>query len=341
MNYNALHTSDTQGTRIDMTNWATMGIPKASLPHVDLGMLGAKDPLTVMFRRGFDKYTIIDLCHPHHPDIVGAQTERWKHAFTAIKAKTYFDRGTHKPAYGAAYLYYHPPIRGVLQSSYADVEYELDWMRSHANHKHSAFVFGGGDGLAVMRINHTLARKPHIYLQQRPAVIPVQGEHPHGTCHVLHMGWRPYWPLLTTILTGIGHTECKREWTVSSFNDYDFASCILTRGIAEYFIQLEASPGCPPLDRPGAFLTAIESNTDLEWLYHYLHDFGFLYWDMRQSVRNNASRQIDLIWRECVSFMHTSESNKTQYAPMAIQVYSFNHHVTLICCFCPASNTDV
>lgn len=37
-----------------------------------------------------------------------------------------------------------------------------------------------------------------------------------------------------------------------------------------------------------------------------------------QSVQSNSSAEIDLIWRECVSFMHTSEANKTQYAPMAI-----------------------
>ena len=45
---------------------------------------------------------------------------------------------------------------------------------------------------------------------------------------------------------------------------------------------------------------------------------GFLYWEFRQSVRGNNSEQLDLLWRECISFMHTQESNKTQYAPMAI-----------------------
>ena len=35
-------------------------------------------------------------------------------------------------------------------------------------------------------------------------------------------------------------------------------------------------------------------------------------------VRSNDSATIDLIWREAVSFMHTDESHKTQYAPMAI-----------------------
>ena len=43
-----------------------------------------------------------------------------------------------------------------------------------------------------------------------------------------------------------------------------------------------------------------------------------MYWDMRQSVRGNNSKTIDLIWRECISLFHTQESHKTQYAPMAI-----------------------
>ena len=191
-------------------------------------------------------------------------------------------------------------------------------MRAHPMHCHSWFVFVGGDGLAVNRINHTIARKPAQYLRNAPAVIPVQGEHPHGTCHVLHMGWRPYAPLLVPLLAAVGHSECKNDFTVSSFNDYDHAICILIEGTATYFIELAATGGPPALHNSGAFLAACESNIDLAWLAHFLHDFGFLYWEFRQSVRGNNSEQLDMLWRECVSFMHTQESNKTPYAPMAI-----------------------
>jgi len=150
-------------------------------------------------------------------------------------------------------------------------------------------------------------------------VIPVQGEHPHGTCHVLHMGWRPYAPLLVGIMIAIGHCEIKGDFTVSDYNDYNHAMCILIEGVARYFMQLEASGGgCPPLLNPTQFVRACSQNIDLEWLSHFLHDYGFLYWDMKQDVRANNSLQIDLAWRECVSFMHTDEAHKTQYAPMAI-----------------------
>ena len=74
----------------------------------------------------------------------------------------------------------------------------------------------------------------------------------------------------------------------------------------------------PPLSNPVQLATACAKNIDLEWLFHYLHDFGFLYWDLRQAVRANDSATIDMVWRDCVAFMHSDEAHKTQYAPMAI-----------------------
>ena len=259
---------------------------------------------------------MVALCHPQHPHITQARHSRWVGSFGAIKAKTFFDRPNYQPPV-AQHLTYREPIWDRLQSSYVDVEFELNVMRTHPSHIHSRFMFVGGDGLAINRINWTIAKNFPKYLYTAPAVIPVQGEHPHGTAHVAHMGWRPYSPLLLGIICAIGHRELKADFTVSDFNDYDYGLCILIEGVSEYFIALEASGG-PPLMLMVAFMLACSVNTDLEWLSHFLADYGFLYWDLRQSVRGNRSSAIDLIWRECVSFMHIDESHKTQYAPMAI-----------------------
>ena len=124
--------------------------------------------------------------------------------------------------------------------------------------------------------------------------------------------------MLLTILHAIHHSECKMDFTVSAFNDYDFATAILIEGIAKYFMKLSDSGGMPPLADSAMVLGACAGNIDLEWLAHYLHDYGFLYWEMRQAVRSNNSALIDLTWRECTSFMHSDLSHKTQYAPMAI-----------------------
>ena len=316
-NYSARHNADTQGERIDMTNWATIYLPSAGLPPCDLSTLPGANQVARTFRHGFDKFSVVDLCMPNHPDLVANRDARWSHSVAGIRAGTLFRRPTGYTPNHAHSFHFQPPIPGVLQSSYADVELELEVMRTHAMHRHSLWFFVGGDGLAINRINHTIARKAHAYLLTTPTVIPVQGEHPHGTAHVNHMGWRPYWPLIGDILRAIGHRECKSDWDMSSFNDYDHAACILLEGITKYFIHLEANGG-PALDNRSNFATACSANVDLEWLQHCVDDWLFLYWDLRQSVRENNSASIDLAWREAVSFMHTSESNKTQYAPMAI-----------------------
>ena len=58
-------------------------------------------------------------------------------------------------------------------------------------------------------------------------------------------GWRPYAPLVLGIMTAIGHRELKSDFSVSDFNDYDHAICILIEGIGKCFIALEASGGAP------------------------------------------------------------------------------------------------
>eukprot|EP00965_Chrysotila_dentata_P216936 6189666-Pleurochrysis_carterae.AAC.3 len=96
------------------------------------------------------------------------------------------------------------------QSNNSDVKVELDIMLTHPKRRHSLFMLVEKDGLLVSRINRALARNSRKYIWQAPAIIPVQGEHPHGTCHVLHTGWRPLdpvWPECVAFLhTDAAHT---------------------------------------------------------------------------------------------------------------------------------------
>ena len=68
---------------------------------------------------------------------------------------------------------YHEPMFDRLQSSYADVEYELNVMRNA--YLSESILFVAGDGLALMRLNHLLAEKPELYFDQTPFIVPVQG----------------------------------------------------------------------------------------------------------------------------------------------------------------------
>ncbi len=54
--------------------------------------------------------------------------------------------------YPPTHFVWHDPIKDRLQSSYEDVNFEVDWIRAHAMHKDSAAVMLGGDGLTYMRI---------------------------------------------------------------------------------------------------------------------------------------------------------------------------------------------
>ena len=62
---------------------------------------------------------------------------------------------------------------GVLQSSYDDVEHEMNVIREQ--HLSDFILFIAGDGLAITRVNHLLASKPELYLDSNPAMIPIQG----------------------------------------------------------------------------------------------------------------------------------------------------------------------
>ena len=56
MNYSAAHNADSQGQRIDMTNWATLNLPKSSVPRLNVSGLGGGDPLSAMFRPGLTSF---------------------------------------------------------------------------------------------------------------------------------------------------------------------------------------------------------------------------------------------------------------------------------------------
>lgn len=190
-NYSARHNADTQGQQLNMTNWATLHLPRRLLAHLNMHPL-RYDRRRLIFKDGFDKYTVINLCHPHHPDIKSNQSRRWRDSLTSIAAGTYFKRPDYQP-FHAQHLTYRPPIWDRLQSKHDDVEEEVRIFQRQAAHRNSLVMFVGGDGLAVMRLNDMLARDYRQFMlnpldangSQLPSVIPVQGvspPSPHQPC---------------------------------------------------------------------------------------------------------------------------------------------------------------
>lgn len=228
---------------------------------------------------------------------------------------TLFQRPSSKPRW-LAYMTYHEPMFGVLQSSYEDVEAELNILRNR--HSHNRFLFVGGDGLSILRINHLIKDHPELYQDSAPFIIPVQGEAPHGVYHVMHAGWRLYIRLIRACANELNNAQVVDDPSVKQFNASLYFLWRMTRAIAEYFVQLSRTPGAPDIDAPEDFLTNCEFNVDLAWLAHFLYDFAFLVLDFKQQVRRGASDQLDLLWREFFALGRTSSANKTHYVPMSI-----------------------
>ena len=107
-----------------------------------------------------------------HDDILSNQRVRWQSFLKAARNGRLLSRPTTEPTW-RPYKVYRPPIIGHLQSSYDDVEHEMNIMR--AEHLSDWILFVAGDGLAITRVNHLLAFKPELYLDSNPAMIPIQG----------------------------------------------------------------------------------------------------------------------------------------------------------------------
>ena len=108
-------------------------------------------------------------------EIKSNRERRWVLFLRAERNGTLLERPQVAPLW-KPYKLYHEPMFDVLQSSYADVEYELNVMRNA--YIDQTILFVAGDGLALMRLNHLLAAKPDLYFDSTPFIVPVQGAMP-------------------------------------------------------------------------------------------------------------------------------------------------------------------
>lgn len=243
---------------------------------------------------------------------------RFTACLRATAAGTLFQRPNVRPTY-VAHLTYHLPMWGVLQSSYEDVEAELNTLRGR--HLDKRILFVGGDGLSILRINHLLQKYPDLYLDSAPMIIPIQGESPHGVFHVMHGGWRLYRRFIRAAADstlGVDSAAVVDEPTVKTFNNQIYALWWMTRACSEYLLMLLRTPGAVDIDQPTAIVQQSEFNVDFAWVVHFLFDFAYLVLDFKQGVRANRSRHLDLLWREFFAIGNTGTANKTNYVPMAV-----------------------
>ena len=145
----------------------------------------------------------------------------------------------------------------------------------------------------------------------------MQGEHPHGTFHLHHAGWRLNWPLISVCADHLNNKQAVADPTVSDFNRTLYFRLLLTRACSEYVNEISAANG-PTTDLAAEFVRACEANIDLAWIVHFLYDDSFMVLQWKEFVRSNNSAGLDLLWREYLALAKTATAHKTNYAPMAV-----------------------
>lgn len=213
---------------------------------------------------------------------------------------------------------FNQPIFNKLQSSYEDVEFELDVFRQAEHHKDSLVIFAGGDGASIMRMEWSIARNADKYLRQTPILIPVRGDHPHGTHHINHACWRLWYPFLQPLLNAMDYVYQQPDFGVKESKHFEFATNICMRAVAEFVDEVAHGAAPVGYDQPAQFMAIAERNIDAAYCVHFLYDYAFLYHQIRRSIRVGDHARIDLCWREALTTFHTREANKTQYSPMTI-----------------------
>ena len=317
--YSSYATSDAakKGYKLDMTNWASIIIPADAVPggafdiHAMLNSGG-------IFRRDNVLQEFITRFSPVAPTTIANRQRRWCEMLDRSGGVAALLPLLEKPVFNSPYpptfLHYQSPIFDRLQSSYDDVNFEVDLMRGTAFHRYSGLIFLGGDGLTYHRLISRLRQDPRRYLMTTPVVIPQLGEHPHGTHHVLHGGWRLWWPLLAVLAQVVDNKQVVSDPEVSVFNEHEHFLRICVRACAEYVVEI-ASTGSD-YHLPTRFLQLVDANLSFAYVCQFLYLYGFMFLQMRDAVRQNQSSILDLIW--CENLATARASGTSNYSVMSV-----------------------
>ena len=324
--YGSYATIDKKGTRFDMTNWASLYLAAIAAPGCTRQALSALvRGRGRMFREDMSLLDFTRLFYIDNPEIVANQNNRWAHYLLRASEGRFNERPSYTSPYPPSHFVWMPPMPGRLQSSYADVNFEIDYIRSRPEHAQSLILMLGGDGLSYMRIIHRIAQNPQFYLfhDEKPAIIPRLGEHPHGTYHLLHGDWRIWWPFIMKAAEVVQNKQVVADPNVTEFNQSEHFLRILTQACAEFVVEISRTGTTYRI--PSTFLKDADANLSFAYVCQFLYLFGFKFKQMRDSVRINDSHTLDLIWRENLASAKAAtkhgtegEHGKTNYAAMSV-----------------------
>ena len=288
--YGSYHTVDSHGHKHEMTNWASAALPQSTIP-ISFDIAKLLNTAGGIFRRDLKLDDFLDVFSPIAPDTGTNQRNRWRDYLSKAEAGTIWDKTPFQSPYPQTHFHYHEPIFDRMQSSYEDVNFEVDLMRQSNYHRYSDCIFMGGDGLSYMRLIHRLAQDPRRFLQSRPMLIPRFGEAPHGLFHLMHGDWRIWSPLIMRIALLLKNKQVKCDPTVEDFNSHRHFLRILTVAFSEYVVEI-AKSGNDYRDSARFFRDA-EANISFSYICYFLWLFAFKYLDMRNAIRSNNSKKLD------------------------------------------------
>ena len=316
VNYAGFAVGGLAGRKIEMTNWGTVFLPAAAMPRGFAGIdaiLGAGG----IFKPLMDFDSFVDGFSMFAADIVQNQRSRWgKYLDLAARGDSIWETETYDSPYPPTRFYFHNPIFDRLQSSYEDVNFEIDLMRRSAFHRLSDALMLGGDGLSFMRMIHRISQDPRRYLETKPLIMPRMGENPHGLFHFMHGDWRIWAPLLLRLAAVVNNKQVKADPTIVDFNSHQHFLRIVIQATAEYVAEIAQTGTHYQVCR--RFLVDAEKNLSFAYVVFFLYMFGFKYLDYRRAVRRNESRHLDLLWRENLASARTAKANKTNYRQMSV-----------------------
>ena len=315
VDYGSYATTDRGGRKIEMTNWASAFLPATAMPgpfSMD-AVLGAGG----IFKTDLTLDSFLDLFSPYNPAILANQRARWLQFMGDAENSRFW--GPSPPVnspYPRTKFHFHDPMFDRLQSSYDDVNFELDVMRNHVFHKYSDAIMLGGDGLSFMRLIHRLSQDPRRFLESKPVVIPRLGENPHGLYHFMHGDWRIWEPLITALAMVVNNRQVKKDPTIVDFNSHQHFLRVISTAIAEYVVEISATG--TSYSAVGPFLRAADANLTFSYLVFFLYLFAFKFLAYKSAVRSNESRTLDTLWCENLHSARASLANKTNYRQMSV-----------------------
>jgi hypothetical protein len=314
--YGSYATHESSARTFQMTNWATAFLPANVLPagfSID-AMLGAGG----IFRADLYFSDFLDLLSPVAPDLMANKRMRWSYYLDLAIAGTLWDKEPYASPFPPTHFHYHNPIFDRLQSSYDDVNFELDLMRNSVHHRYADCIQLGGDGLSYMRLIHRLSQNSQRFLETKPITIPRLGEAPHGKYHVMHGDWRLWAPLLMRLAKVVNNQFVKSDPIVSEFNEHEHFLRIVVEACAEYVVEISRTGS--DYHHCAHFLAAAERNLSFAYVCFFLFLSGFKYAQMRTAIRKDDSKLLDKIWRENLATARTDLANKTNYSQMTVSL---------------------